>query len=59
MSPATTHTPDVANRFPRVSGDEPAAPVVYPWPEECFPRVSGDEPFLRIQSRSVFRFSPA
>ena len=41
MSPMNTVTYITDTSFPRVSGDEPAAPVVYPWPEEFSPRERG------------------
>ena len=41
MSLAGRRAAEALMSFPRVSGDEPAAPVVYPWPEEFSPRERG------------------
>ena len=41
MSPLLNHLQLGLESFPRVSGDEPAAPVVYPWPMEFSPRERG------------------
>ena len=57
MSPPGTGLAFVGQGFPRVSGDEPGAPVGQGLPQR-FPRVSGDEPRCTQSALRPCTFSP-